>query len=258
MPDTAQLTYRQLDQDSDRIACGLAESGIGAWGPGPPSWSGPASTSLPSLSRCSRPRVVPVLIDPGIGLKSLGRCLAEAAPEVFIGIPRAVWARRILGWGKESVRRVIVVGPGRLLDRPHDARRPSPAGAAGLRRGPRRDAVLPPDPPGRHGGDPVHERVTGPPKGAVYTHAIFQGQVDRFRDLYGIEPGEIDLCTFPLFALFAPALGMTAIVPDMDPTRPARVDPESCSGRSRISARRTCSGRRPCSAGSARHSVPGA
>ena len=66
---------------------------------------------------------------------------------------------------------------------------------------------------------------TGPPKGAVYTHAIFQAQVESFRSLYAIEPGEIDLCTFPLFALFAPALGMTAIVPDMDPTRPARVDP---------------------------------
>ncbi|HKI16751.1 MAG TPA: fatty acid CoA ligase family protein, partial [Isosphaeraceae bacterium] len=66
---------------------------------------------------------------------------------------------------------------------------------------------------------------TGPPKGAVYTHAIFQAQVETFRSLYAIEPGEIDLCTFPLFALFAPALGMTAIVPDMDPTRPARVDP---------------------------------
>ncbi len=43
--------------------------------------------------------------------------------------------------------------------------------------------------------------------------------------MYAIERGEIDLCTFPLFALFAPALGMTAVVPDMDPTRPARVNP---------------------------------
>ena len=49
--------------------------------------------------------------------------------------------------------------------------------------------------------------------------------MESFRSLYEIEPGEIDLCTFPLFALFAPALGMTAIVPDMDPTRPARVEP---------------------------------
>ena len=31
--------------------------------------------------------------------------------------------------------------------------------------------------------------------------------------------------TNPLFALFGPALGMTAIIPDMDPTRPAQVDP---------------------------------
>ena len=43
--------------------------------------------------------------------------------------------------------------------------------------------------------------------------------------LLGIQPGEIDLPTFPLFALFGPALGMTAIIPDMDPTRPAQVDP---------------------------------
>ena len=45
------------------------------------------------------------------------------------------------------------------------------------------------------------------------------------RRLYGIEPGEVDLPTFPLFGLFAPALGMTAVIPDMDPTRPASVDP---------------------------------
>jgi len=50
--------------------------------------------------------------------------------------------------------------------------------------------------------------------------------VELIRTTYGIEPGEIDLCTFPLFALFAPALGMTAIIPDMDFTRPGRVNPE--------------------------------
>jgi acyl-CoA synthetase (AMP-forming)/AMP-acid ligase II len=45
------------------------------------------------------------------------------------------------------------------------------------------------------------------------------------RRLYGIEPGEVDLPTFPLFGLFAPALGMTAIIPEMDATRPAHVEP---------------------------------
>ena len=44
------------------------------------------------------------------------------------------------------------------------------------------------------------------------------------RDLYGIEPGEIDLCTFPLFALFAPALGHDGDRPrhGRDPARPGR------------------------------------
>ena len=31
--------------------------------------------------------------------------------------------------------------------------------------------------------------------------------------------------TFPLFALFDPALGMTTVVPDMDFRKPAQVDP---------------------------------
>ena len=51
---------------------------------------------------------------------------------------------------------------------------------------------------------------------------------------YGIEPGEIDLCTFPLFALFGPALGMTCVIPDMDPTRPG--DDRPAEGRRRRSS----------------------
>ena len=39
------------------------------------------------------------------------------------------------------------------------------------------------------------------------------------------QPGGVDLPTFPPFALFDPALGLTSIIPDMDPTRPARADP---------------------------------
>ncbi len=66
---------------------------------------------------------------------------------------------------------------------------------------------------------------TGPPKGVVYRHRNFTAQVEAIREAYGIEPGEVNLPTFPLFALFDPALGMTTVVPEMDPTRPARVDP---------------------------------
>ncbi len=66
---------------------------------------------------------------------------------------------------------------------------------------------------------------TGVAKGVVYTHGIFAAQVEMLRRLYAIEAGEVDLPTFPLFGLFGPALGMTSIIPEMDATRPAHVDP---------------------------------
>ena len=54
---------------------------------------------------------------------------------------------------------------------------------------------------------------------------MFEAQVRLVRDTYGIEPGEVDLPMLPIFALFNPALGMTTIVPEIDPSRPASVDP---------------------------------
>ncbi len=221
------FTYRQLDQDSDQIAAGLKAIGI-ALGARSVVMVRPSLEFFSLVFALFKAGVVPVLIDPGIGLRNLGRCCREASPEVFIGIPRAVWGQRILGWGGTSVRQIIQVG-----------RAPVPFG---------RPPVMTLDEVRRRGRDSRDQgrgpspRITpisateaaailftsgstGPPKGAIYTHGIFQSQVELFRTLFAIEPGEIDLCTFPLFALFAPALGMTAIVPDMDPTRPAHADP---------------------------------
>ena len=66
---------------------------------------------------------------------------------------------------------------------------------------------------------------TGAPKGVCYEHGMFDAQVRLIRDTYGLEPGEVDLPMLPIFALFNPALGMTTIVPELDPSRPATVDP---------------------------------
>jgi acyl-coenzyme A synthetase/AMP-(fatty) acid ligase len=67
---------------------------------------------------------------------------------------------------------------------------------------------------------------TGVPKGVVYRHRHFIAQIAMLRDAFAIEPGGTDLPTFPPFALFDPALGLTSVIPDMDPTRPARADPK--------------------------------
>src|SRR5690606_18233724 len=48
---------------------------------------------------------------------------------------------------------------------------------------------------------------------------------EMLREAFGIRPGGVNLPTFPPFALFDPALGTTSVIPDMDPTRPAKADP---------------------------------
>ena len=221
------LTYRQLDRDSDRIAHGLQGDGDRR-GTRAVVMVRPGLDFFSLVFALFKAGIVPVLIDPGIGLRNLGQCCREAEPEVFIGIPKALWrgdfsagAARPCGrrsWSRRAGAGVWVQA----------SRRSTTCGArAGTSRGqgldPLPSIALPR--PDETAAILFTSGSTGPPKGAVYTHAIFQAQVESFRSLYAIEPGEIDLCTFPLFALFAPALGMTAIVPDMDPTRPARVDP---------------------------------
>ncbi len=210
-------TYRQLEAASNQLASGFQQSGIRR-GMRTALMVPPSLDFFALAFALFKLGAIPVLIDPGIGTRNLGKSLAEAAPEAFIGIPKAHAARMILGWAKGSIKIKIAAG-----------QRAFP-GCVSLRQvrtlGENTTGFEPARPePGETAAILFTSGSTGPPKGVVYTHEIFTTQVERIRQLYGIEPGEIDLPTFPLFALFGPALGMTAILPDMDPTRPAQVDP---------------------------------
>jgi acyl-CoA synthetase (AMP-forming)/AMP-acid ligase II len=216
------LTYRQLDEESDRLARGLARLGIGR-GVRTALLVPPGPELFALTFALFKGGAIPVFIDPGIGARNLKGCLAEAAPIAFIGTPKAHLARRLLGWGKDTLRILVTVGGGRIWGGIPltEVRRLGEAGAPFEPAATEKDdfaAIL------------FTSGSTGPPKGAVYTHGNFAAQVAALRDIYGIEPGEVDLPTFPLFALFAPALGMTAVIPRMDFTRPGRVDPTRILG----------------------------
>jgi acyl-CoA synthetase (AMP-forming)/AMP-acid ligase II len=210
-------TYLELNELSDRYARGLQSYGIG---PG----TRTAMMLTPGLEFFTvffalfKAGAVPVLIDPGIGIKPLKQCLAEAAPKAFIGVTRAHLARKILGWARESCELLVSAGPSlgiggislKKLARLGDADQ-----------GEVMHSVEPDD----MAAILFTSGSTGAPKGVVYRHRHFNAQVDMLRNAFGIEPGEVSLPTFPPFALFDPALGMTTVVPDMDPTRPANADP---------------------------------
>ena len=212
----SQRTFRELDEDSSRLAAALTAYGIGR-GTRTVLMVPPSLDFFALTFGLFKAGIVPVMVDPGMGLKSLKTCLAEAEPEAFIGIPKAHAARVILGWAKDTIRLRVTAG-----------RRLFWGGTTLAKlRADTTDLMEPVD----TAEDEVAAILftsgsTGVPKGAVYTHGNFLAQVERLRETYGIEPGEIDLPTFPLFALFDPALGMSAVIPEMDPTRPANVDPE--------------------------------
>ena len=215
--ETSQLTFSELDLLSGQLARGLAEIGIRR-GVRTALMVRPSFDFFTLTFALLKVGAVPVMIDPGMGIRNLGKCLGEAKPQAFIGVPKAHLARRILRWAADTIQITVTTGS-RLFGGKHTLRQ---AHETGNRLGPlpatdtRADetaAIL------------FTSGSTGVAKGAVYTHGIFAAQLESLRAIYAIEPGEIDLCTFPLFALFGPALGMTSIVPEMDPTRPARVDP---------------------------------
>ena len=210
-------TYRELDAESDCLARGLERAGIGR-GVRTVLMVTPGLEFFALTFALFKAGAVVVLIDPGMGMRNLGVCLKEAEPEAFVGVPRAHLARLLYGWGRATLRVCVTVGRrllwgGTTLDR---LRRLGAASGPAPLASPR---------PGETAAILFTSGSTGVAKGALYTHEIFNAQVEILRRTYGIEPGEIDLPTFPLFGLFGPALGMTAVVPPMDPTRPAHVDP---------------------------------
>ena len=160
---------------------------------------------------------VVILIDPGMGYRNLLRCIESVRPEILIGIPRGILFSRIFPAPFRTLRRRICVGPSflGLLGR-------SLSGLVAGKKAPQPFVAQENDP----AAIIFTTGSTGPPKGVQYTHGIFHAQLKLIHEYYGIGPGEVDQPAFPLFALFSTALGARAVIPDMDPSRPAQVDPQ--------------------------------
>ena len=106
-------TFQQLDHESDVLARGLTSIGVGR-GVRAALMVKPGLEFFALTFALFKAGAVPVLIDPGMGIKNLGQCLAEAEPAAFLGIPTAQVARRLFGWAKASLRVSLTVRPTRF------------------------------------------------------------------------------------------------------------------------------------------------
>ena len=155
---------------------------------------------------------IPILIDPGMGLGRFLKVIEEVEPEGLVGIPRAFALAKM---SPKPFRTVDYRACwGHFPDVP-DLRRggfDSVVATAEVGAG-ETAAIL------------FTSGSTGPAKGVVYTHSIFCRQVEVLRQVYNFSEEDVDLPGFPLFGLFTAALGVTAVIPDLDPSRPAQCRP---------------------------------
>lgn len=210
------VTNRALDALSDRLAHALAAAGIER-----------GETTLVMVRAgidlialtygLFKLGAVPVLIDPGMGRAAFLRSVATTAPTAFVGIPLAHALRAVFRAPFRTVRTSVTLGPrlfwgGARLERLVDAAPDTPFPMAEVA-------------PDETAAVLFTSGSTGPAKGVVYTHGMFDAQVEALQATYGFRPGEVDLAAFPLFSLFDCAFGMTSVIPEIDPSRPGRCDP---------------------------------
>ena len=184
--------------------------------------------------------IIPILVDPGMGIKNLKQCFTESAPDAFIGIPKAHIARVLFGWGKASVKKLLTVTAAGSSANVFASLIGGMSLTQLLALYPLRNSVSPTN--ALVNEDASFDMVkladdamsailftsgsTGTPKGVVYSHKMFEAQITALKEDYAIESGERDLATFPLFSLFGPALGMASIIPDMDASKPIKANPD--------------------------------
>ncbi|MFN2436155.1 MAG: fatty acid CoA ligase family protein [Desulfotignum sp.] len=212
----SHLTFKQLDLLSDRLGAGLENIGI-VRGTRTILMVPPGMEFFIIVFAMFKVGAVPVVVDPGMGIDRMVQCLHQGRPKAFIGIEKAHILRLVKPGYFKQIQHWVTVGRkwfwGGHTFRQLMCREPGPFTPARTTRDETAAIVF-------------TTGSTGPAKGVVYTHGNFDAQIRQIQAHFKIQPDEIDLPTFPLFALFDPALGMTAVIPDMDPTRPARANPD--------------------------------
>jgi olefin beta-lactone synthetase len=194
---TRAVSFAELEQRISRVAAGLQADGVRP-GHRVALLVPPGIDLTVAVYACWRIGAVIVVADAGLGVGGLAHALRSAGPEHVIGIGRALTAARL--WRVPGCRLPI----GRLreyagLDRMVSAHLPHADDEA---------AVL------------FTSGATGPAKGVVYTLAQLSAQIELVRSTYRLTEADRLVAAFAPFALYGPALGVGAVVPDMTVTAP--------------------------------------
>ena len=211
------VTFAELNRDTDRIATALLQNGVQP-GMRLALFVRYGIDFISLVFALCKANVTLVLVDPGMGIRRMLDCLAEVEPDGFVAIPPVHAVRLLMRHRFPKARHNITVGRrwfwgGLSLDEIRSSSR-TLCGAEYASQGEAANAAI-----------IFTSGSTGPPKGVAFTHEMFDTQSQQIAERFNIQPGEIDLACFPLFGLFDATMGVTAVIPDMNPTKPAQADP---------------------------------
>ncbi|MBF6175267.1 fatty acid CoA ligase family protein [Nocardia blacklockiae] len=216
LPDYRQLTYAELDDWSEAIAERFGAAGV-THGTRTIVLVTPGPELYAVLYGLFKIGAVPVVIDPGMGLRKMLRCLQAADAEAFVGVPQAQAVRVVFRPYFRKVRLAVTVGSRWFWCGPTlDGWGRKPTGRAPHR------TPAPDD-------DPLliayTTGSTGPAKAVVLTHGNISAMIDQVDDARERIPPGTSLITAPVAGILELLMGARCVLPPLIPSQVGSTDP---------------------------------
>lgn len=218
------LTYQDLNSTSDVLATHLIEKHHIKKGDKVLLFIKPTLEFSTVVFALFKLGAIPVLMDPGMGRKLLIGAIKELQPQTVIGEPIVGVMLKFmffkLGFSPKfiSVRKSYFLFQD--LENAFDTKHRSlnensdrPIQKISVRDDEAAAIVF------TSGG-------TGKPKGVILTHGNLSSHVTLIKEMLGLKEGDCDMPGFPLFSLTTIAMGVTSVIPLMNPAKPARANPQ--------------------------------
>ncbi|MFJ2174001.1 fatty acid CoA ligase family protein [Streptomyces sp. NPDC087851] len=211
----SELTYGELHDQIERLAAGFHRIGI-TRGTRTILMTPPGPDLFAIVFALMRIGAVPVVVDPGMGVKRMLHCYRAVGAEAFIGLPVAHVVRVLGRRAFRGVRATVTVGRrwfwgGETL--------------AALRVGPRVQGLP------RPSGDDLQMIAfttgsTGPAKGVEYVHRMSAPMLRLLQAVHERDSDDVSLITLPAYGILDLLHGSTLVLAPVSPAKVADARPE--------------------------------
>ncbi|MFI9270844.1 fatty acid CoA ligase family protein [Kitasatospora sp. NPDC052896] len=211
-----EMTYRHLQCEVELLADALGGIGIGS-GTRTVLMAAPGPELFALLFALFRLGAVPVVVDPGMGVRRMLHCYRAVRAEAFVGPPVAHAVRAVGRRAFADVRIRVTLGRrwgwgGQSLTALRTSARTGPAERPAVR------------------GDDLMmigftTGSTGPAKGVEFTHRMMTAMARAVRAAHARDRSEVSLVTLPLYGALDLLFGSTLVLAPLAPSRVGQADP---------------------------------